>query len=80
MRDGLDSMEVQLTMQDDHIKYRITFEMFEALHDQLRQIAHDLNLDRSKLIRKALVLGLAQIRGLPSLAYIIDAATTPRQS
>ena len=80
MRDGFDSMEVQLTMQDDHVKYRLTFEMPEALHDQLRQTAHDLNLDRSKLIRKALVLGLAQIRGLPGLAHIIDAVTADKQS
>jgi len=70
-KEGIDT-EVRLDMDMDGSKYRLTFEMPEELHDSLRETAHALNLDRSKVIRKALVLGLAQLRGLPTLAQFIS--------
>lgn len=57
---------------NEETKYRLTFEMPEELHDALRETANHLNLDRSKVIRKALILGLAILRGLPTLAQFIS--------
>lgn len=78
----MDELNIESTMEDricmslstsPQQTIKITLDIPERVFDYLRATANEMNLDRSKVLRPAIILGLAQLRALPGLVKHTDA-------